>query len=139
MSSVSQIRTAMKTTLDSIAGLHVYDTVPAAPLLPCAVVSPAEASFEVAMGRGADMWAFDVLVLAQFADAEVGQNSLDSFVTGAGSTSIRQWIFQNSTLGLADVHAHVAGVSDYGAEFEAANVKHVGAVVRVVVHTSGLA
>lgn len=138
MASLTSIRGGIKATLDgNIASLHAYDKVPERPNLPAVVPVPVEADFDVAMGRGTDTWFFDLFVLTSHADAELGQDSLDSFVTGAGATSIRQVIFQNKTLGLSNVDAHVSGMRNYGATFEAVGVDHVGAVLRLVVHTKG--
>jgi hypothetical protein len=140
MSSLAQIRDAIKATVGaSIPSLFVYDTVPGSPNLPALVVMPAEdaADFQVAMGCGLDTWNFDLFVLCSYAEATIGQDALDSYVTGAGATSIREAIFNAKALGLADCSAHVASVRNFGARFAAAGVDHVGAVLRLVVLTSG--
>lgn len=140
MASLSTIRDAIKTTLESaIGGLSVYDTVPEASNLPAIVVVPNMASFDVAMGRGVDTWEFDLAVLVSFSDADIAQDSLDDYVTGAGPKSVRQAIFNNKTLGLTDANAHVHEMSDYGSGFEMAKVQHIGAKLRLVVHTKGTA
>lgn len=139
MSGLEEIRDKIKKILDeNIQGLHAYDTVPdAANVLPCVVVFPATTDFDVAMGRGTDTYEFDLLVLASYASAESGQDSLDAFVTGAGSRSIRQVVFNNRTLGLSDVDAHVAQMTEYGARYTVAEYNHIGARLRLVVHTRG--
>jgi hypothetical protein len=140
MSSLSVIRDAIKSTVGTaIDALSVYDTVPESPNLPALVVMPAEdaADFQTAMGRGLDTWNFDLFVLCSYAEAELGQDALDSYVTGAGATSIREAIFNAKALGLTDCSAHVASVRNYGARFAAAGIDHVGAVLRLVVLTSG--
>lgn len=143
MASLSAIRTAIKATIESaITSLRVYDKVPdAAHVLPCVVVQPAAgetADFAVSMGRGTDTWRFDLHVLAPAsADGEVAQAGLDPYVTGAGSFSIRQAIFNARTLGLSGVDAHVAGVTGYGFRFESTQIEHVGATLNLVVHTPG--
>jgi len=140
MSSLQAIRDAIKSTIDgNIPDVEVYDTVPDVAHAPAVVVWPDTASFQQAMGRGLDRWEFDLYVLAQRAIADEGQDDLDSYVTGAGGNSIRQVIFQNKALGLSDVDAHVSGMSQYGARFEAAGIEHIGAVLRLVVLTSGTA
>src|SRR5690242_10970978 len=118
MATLAAIRDAIKTTLEAnVAGLTVYDTVPDAANLPAACVVPDTADFEVAMGRGVDTWEFDLYVLVSTADMDIGQDSLDDFVTGAGSKSIRAAVFANRTLGLSGVNAHVSRMSEYGAKF----------------------
>lgn len=138
MASLTAIRTAVKTTLEAnLSGFRVYSTVPEIAQVPSAVVAPAFGDFLVAMGRGTDTWEFQLHVLAPYSDAALGQNALDAYVTGAGSSSIRQIVFNNKTLGLANTDAHVAGLLAYGAQFESAAVQHIGATLRLVVHTPG--
>lgn len=138
MASLQNIRDAIKTTLEgSIDSLFAYDTVPEISNLPAVVVVPDNANFDVAMGRGTDTYEFDLAVLVSFTDAGIAQDSLDDYVTGAGSKSIRQAVFQNRALGLTGVNAHVSGMSDYGSSFEMSDIQHIGAKLRLVVHTKG--
>jgi hypothetical protein len=138
MASLAQIRTALKTTIETaIPTLKVYPTVESVNVVPAAVVLPGEADFLVAMKRGTDTYTFQLLVMVAAGDAEVAQNSLDTFVTGAGDTSIRQAVFNARTLGLSDTDAHVSGWSGYAARFESAGIDHIGAVLALTVHTSG--
>jgi hypothetical protein len=140
MSSLQAIRDAIKATVEAgNPALFGYDTVPEVANLPAVVAMPDSADFAVAMGRGADTWELDLAVLVPFTDADVSQDALDELVTGAGPKSIRQIIWQNRTLGLADVNAYISGMSDYGAAFEMAQIEHIGAKLRIVVHTSGSA
>jgi hypothetical protein len=138
MSSLQSIRDAIKTTLESaIDSLSAYDTVPGATNLPAVVVVPSTANFNVAMGRGTDTWEFDLAVMVPYTDADIAQDALDNYVTGAGDSSIRQAIFQNRDLGLSDTDAHISGMSDYGSRFEMAGIQNIGAKLRLVVHTKG--
>lgn len=141
MASLEQIRLGVKTTLEAnIATLHGFSEVPdSAKILPCVIVMPTAADFLKAMGKGTDRWDFDLYVLAAYADAGIGQNSLDSFVTGAGVKSIRSAIFANPTLGLSGTHAHIASMSNYGSTFDVAAVAHIGATLQLVVYTPGTA
>jgi hypothetical protein len=138
MATLQEIRDAFKTTLGAAIGsLSVYDTVPEAVNNPAAVLIPDMAAFDKAFGRGTDSYEFDVAVLVSFTEADIAQDSLDDYVTGSGPKSIRQAIFQNRTLGLPDVDAHIEGMSDYGSSFEMSSVQHVGAKLRLVVYTKG--
>jgi hypothetical protein len=140
MSSLQAIRDAIKATVEAqIPGVFGYDTVPEVANLPAVVAMPDSADFAVAMGRGADTWELDLAVMVPWTDSDVSQDALDQLVTGAGPKSIRQVIFQNKTLGLNDVNAFISGMSDYGTAFEMASVEHLGAKLRIVVHTSGTA
>ena len=140
MSSVAQIRTALKTTITAaIPGLFGYEQVPEVSNLPAVVVVPRSSDFTVAMGRGADTHEFDVIVVVSRSDDGLAQTALDAFVTGAGSSSIRQAIFQARSLGLTDTDAHVYGMESYGAEWDIGALNHVGAALKVRVYTSGTA
>lgn len=138
MASLASIRTGVKTTLEAaITGLRVYDKIAAAVQVPAVVVEPATADFIVAMGRGTDTWDLDLHVVVADSEEIVGQAKLDQYVTGAGSLSIRQAIFNAKTLGLSSTDAHVSAMTAYGVRFEQAPIQHVGATLRLIVHTKG--
>jgi hypothetical protein len=138
VSSLAAIRDAIRTTIvNSGIGIEVYDTVPEVAVVPAVVVIPFDADFTVTMGRGTDSYNIDLFVLCSRAVADQGQDDLDSFATGAGTSSVREAIWNNKTLGLSDVNAHIAGMNRYGGQFETAQIPHVGAVLRLVVMTSG--
>ena len=138
MASFSTIRTAIKTTLaDNISGLRVYDTIDDMINVPACVVVPTSIDFNEAMARGTDKYDFDVLVVVSRADSRSGQNQLDSFINGSGSNSIRQVIFQNSTLGQSDTSAVVTTMSDYGGTYAVNGVESIGARLGVTVYTKG--
>lgn len=140
MAGVKAIRDAIKTTVGAaVATLHVYDTVPEVVNLPALVVMPAKSDF-VSMGRGVDSHTFQLYLLAASGrDTDLAQDELDDFVTSFGSSSIRQAVWNTRTLGLANTDAHVSGMSQYGGRFETAQVEHVGAVLDLIVHTTGTA
>jgi len=138
MSSMAAIRDAVKTTLDvGLPDVYVYDFMPDNPTLPAVMVMPAAADFDIAFGRGLDMWEFDLIVLTARGSDRAGQDKLDQLVTGAGTSSVRQIVFANRGLGLADVDAHVSGMSGYGGSLEPVAVDHYSARLRLVVRTSG--
>ena len=138
MASFSTIRTAIKTTLaDNISGLRVYDTIDDMINVPACVVVPTSIDFNEAMARGTDKYDFDVLVVVSRADSRSGQNQLDSFINGSGSNSIRQAIFQNSTLGQSDTSAVVTTMTDYGGTYAVNGVESIGARLGVTVYTKG--
>lgn len=133
----------MKTTLEAaVSSIKTYDKVTSVNAIPhggaAVVVIPETANFLVAMGRGTDTWQFRLLVLVNPSDDELAQSQLDDYVSGAGSLSIRQALF-NSTLGLAGVSAFISGMSNYGAKFESAGIDHIGAALGLTVHNPGTA
>lgn len=138
MASLAAIRTAVKTTLEAaIPGLHVYDKIVGATHPPAVVVDPVDANFVAAMGRGTDTWEFDLHVVVSDAEETLGQIALDDYVTGAGPKSIRTAVWNDRDLGLAHTDAHVSALVAYGVRFEQAPIQHVGATLRLVVHTRG--
>lgn len=141
MATIGQVRAGIQTTIENaIADLTVYRTVEEVAHPPAVVIALATdetADFTGAFQRGMDTWQYDLFVLVPYADAEIGQDDLDLLIDGSGSRSIRQAIFNNRTLGLVRTDAHVARVSQYGSSFESADLQHIGAVLRLIVHTRG--
>lgn len=140
MSSLAQIRTALKATISAaVSGIQGYDRVPPAVNVPAFIVKPSATDFQVAMGRGVDKQSLDVIVLVGRADDELAQDKLDPFVNGSGASSIRQAVFNTRSLGLTDTDAQVTGMADYGAEYTIDGIDYVGARLTVEVLTSGTA
>lgn len=140
MPSLAQIRTALKDTISAaVPSLTGYRTTPEQANLPAFVVIPRTTNFVVAMGRGIDTYDLDVLVLISRRDDGLAQDDLDEYVNGFGDKSIRQAVWNDRTLGLANCDAHVVGLSDYGARFNIGELEHVGARLLVRVTTSGTA
>lgn len=142
MAGLSEIRTAIKTTIESaVSTVKVYPVVEAVNVIAqggvSVVVLPQATDFLVAMGRGTDTYTFALLVMANPGDPEIAQNTLDAHITGAGSSSIRAAVFAAKTLGLANTDAHISGMSGYGGRFESAGIDHIGAVLTLIVHTVG--
>ena len=84
-----------------------------------------------------DLYTFDMLVAVQRADSRTAQDKLDAFVTGSGSSSIRQIIYNNKTLGLSDTDARVVNMSNYAADVNLNGIDGVGANLEIQVYTKG--
>jgi hypothetical protein len=138
MADLGTVRDAIKNVIETnIEGLRCYAAVPESIELPAVVVTPTGARFDVAMGRGTDTWQFDLSVAVSWSDSVVSQGQLDEFVSGSGIRSVRKTIFDNRTLGRSDCDAHISEMIQYGTGFSFANINHIGAVLRLVVHTKG--
>ncbi|WP_330438816.1 hypothetical protein OHB44_27995 [Micromonospora sp. NBC_00821] len=141
MASLKQVRAAVRSTLEpAIPGLKVHSTVPGSAAGDVVVVQPSDeqgANFVVAMGRGSDTYQFDLLVLVPNGSLDVAQDQLDDYVTGAGGKSIREAVWNARHLGLAHTDAHVAYMSDYGADHTLGSTQYLGATLRLVVTTKG--
>ena len=85
MASLSSIRDNLKSTIENISGLRVYDTIPDIVNPPGVIISPDRIEFSKSMQRGYDEYEFDVLVVVSRASSRSGQDELDSYITGAGS------------------------------------------------------
>jgi len=139
MASLQQIRDGLKTTLENnITGLRVYDVVPDYSInFPVAIVLPTTITFGLAMQRGTDLYNFDILVAVQRGESRTAQDALDLYITGAGSSSLRQAIFNNRTLGLSDTDASVTGVSNYAGDVNLNGIDAIGANISLEVYTKG--
>ena len=89
------------------------------------------------MQRGTDLYTFDLLVAVQRADSRTAQDKLDAYITGSGSSSVRQVIYNNKSLGLADTDARVVNVSNYAADVNLNGIDGVGANLEIQVYTKG--
>ena len=139
MASLQEVRDGIKTTLgDNISGVRVYDGVPDYAInFPVAIVLPTSIQFNVAMQRGTDLYNFDILVAVQRAESRTAQDQLDQYITGAGSSSIRQTIFNNKTLGLDNTDATITSVSNYAADVNLNGIDAIGANISLEVYTKG--
>lgn len=141
MPTLGEIREGIDNTVQNrIPGLRGFNDVADVIQVPAMVVMPGRdtADFTGAMGRGLDVWRFDLYVLVARSESSVAQGALDQYVSGSGPRSIRQVIYENADLGMGDdVDAFVEGIREYGGKFQTARIDHVGAIVRMVVRTSG--
>jgi hypothetical protein len=89
------------------------------------------------MQRGTDQYTFDCLLAVQRSDSRTGQDKLHTFITGQGSSSVRQIIFNNRTLGLTDTDARVVSVSNISADVNVNGIDAIGANIEIQVITKG--
>jgi hypothetical protein len=95
----SQVRDGLKTRLQTITGLRAYDLVPDTVVPPCAVVGQLDFTFDIDNARGLDQAQVDVLVIVQRFSERAGQDKLDAYLAGSGSSSIKAAIEGDRTLG----------------------------------------
>lgn len=132
MPTLKEVRAGFKAIIEAnISGLGVYHRVVGNINVPCVVVVPAMSDFLLAFGRGYDEWPFDLHVLMQSADDEVGQDQLDDHITGAGPRSLVQVLAANNSLGLEGVSTCPVGITAYNFRFTAVSADHIGATLRV--------
>jgi hypothetical protein len=145
VATIEAILDGLKTTLEAaIGGLTVYDTIPSVANLPAVVPVPRSGSYEAGMGAGVDdTYLIDLDTLCAATVSQLGQQSLNAHLSGAGPRSIRQAIYQSRDIrrdvfGLVNTKAWVRGWSGYGRGFPGASIDHVGAVIRLEVITSAM-
>ena len=95
----SQVRDGLKTRLETISGLRVYDLIPDTVTPPAAVVGQLDFTFDIDNARGLDQAQVDVLVIVQRFSERSGQNLLDLYLSGTGASSIKTAIESDRTLG----------------------------------------
>jgi hypothetical protein len=136
VATVEEIRAALKATLeDALPTVTVYASGEAVNALPAVLAVPETADFAVSMGRGADTWVFQLVVMVPTGDLAHGQ--LNAYCSGSGDTSIREIVFTHRDLGLSTVDAHVSAVTAYNVALSSAEIDHVAATLRLIVHTKG--
>jgi len=97
--SPSQVRDGLKTRLQTITGLRVYDLIPDPVTPPCAVVGQLDLTFDIDNARGLDQATVDIYVIVQRFSERAGQDKLDGYLAGTGATSIKAAIEGDRTLG----------------------------------------
>lgn len=97
--NVSSVRDGLKTRLQTISGLRVWDVIPDQVTPPGAVVGQLDFTFDIDNARGVDLANVDIYVIVQRMDARSGQNKLDGYLAGSGSSSIKAAIEGDRTLG----------------------------------------
>ena len=115
MASLSSIRSGLSTRLATISGLSVYSYVPDSIEPPTAVVGVmSSVDYDSTMSRGSDSYEIPLYLYVSRVDAELSQDSLDEFLAGSGSSSIKQAIEGDVTLGGVVSSARVVEASNYG-------------------------
>jgi hypothetical protein len=118
MASFSSIRAGLKTNLETISGLTVYDYVPDFLEPPIAIIAPLNTlNYDSTMARGADTYEVPVILYISKIDAETSQDTVDSYLVASGANSIKAAIESDGTLGGAAMSVRVISATDYG-EYE---------------------
>lgn len=81
-------RAAIKALLGTIAGLQVYETVPARINTPCAIVDVKPFEPHACLDAGSMDAEFTIQVLVQWTDWESAQAALDAYLTTGTATSV---------------------------------------------------
>jgi len=134
-SSLTQVRAGFASTLSGL-GLQVYPNIVDVANSPAVVVDLAQtptANYAVAFNQGSDEWFFDLFVFVADNDTANALAILDGYVTGKGPGSVRQVLFDNSSLGLSDVDCMAISLRSYGITTKMNGIGFIGAIMRVIV------
>lgn len=135
MASIGEIRTALKTRLDTINGLNVYDKVPGQVLPPAVVIRRRRGPVPATFGSVQQDYTFSLTVITSLADDTLGQEKLDEFLSGAGANAIVAALDADNDLGSVVEYAHVSEV-EADTIFEFGQQSYLGAEVVVEVGAS---
>jgi hypothetical protein len=114
MALISDLRAGIATNLATIAGLRTGSTIPENVNPPFAIVAPSSMTYHMAMRNGMTTYSFVVTLVVGRADGRSAQNALDSFCSSTGSSSIRNAVESDRTLGGKAFDCVVTGMRNYG-------------------------
>lgn len=124
MSTLSQVRSAIKTTINAAyPDLMGYNTVPDVTQVPAFVVEPDSCNYQIGMGSCQE-WMICIYILVPRTETRLAQDKLDALIAHSG---IPEVLRQNYTLGLSDVDSILMTMDGYGGNFGTAKIEHVGA------------
>lgn len=118
-STLGQIRTALATTLSTISGLNVYASPPGTVNVPAAVILRRSGPEEETEGGSAVGYIFALSMLCGLQDQVGSQQSIDTFISRTGASSVFVALAADDTLGGVVDYAVVTTVErdqlvDYG-------------------------
>lgn len=134
MSSLSEIRSALRLRLLTVSNLRGYDLWPKNVEPPAAIVKPVSGDPHVALGS-LGLFAFDVVVVVSMADLSSAEKALDALIAFGGDGSVLAALRDDQTLGGKASAVLVDGWSDYGV-VEINGIEYLGARVAVRVKTT---
>jgi len=96
--AVPTVRQALVAVLGALhPAVRTYELIPHHPQLPCILVYPPD-SINYMVARSTDLAVFSIVVLVGPQDP-TAQRVLEEFMSGAGSLSIREALYNDRTLG----------------------------------------
>jgi hypothetical protein len=132
--NLSGVRTGLKTALETIAGLNVYDYELELPNFPAAVVRmPEEIDPRAVLGGGNWTYTIPVMLLIARNSDRSADAQLEVFLDQTGSGSVVAALRVDPSLGGACMSADVAVVNNFGfLTFETVNVMSCTLAVEVM-------
>ena len=138
--SISQHRLAIEQAIlaEWSNDLSVYPYANSVTQVPAVVVTPASEpsiTFDAAFGRGSYRYFYDIFCLAPQTESISNQVTLDDLVDPNSATSVPRILHNNRSLGSNIATCVCVRVDNYGGQWSAANIDHIGALVRIEITT----
>lgn len=115
MATLTEVRNALKTVLETIDGLTVYAQPPGHVVPPAAVITPGDGQFLVYITSNTSHdLELDVTLFVQRVQERSATEELDAYLADSGDYSIYATIAANRTLGGVVDSAIVTAASGYG-------------------------
>jgi len=99
----STVRDNLKTALQAITGMRVFDYVPDSTNIPTnnafAIVGQLSMNYDYTLNRGLDSASLQIIVVVGRMSEKDGQSRLDGLLASSGSTSIKAAVEVDKTLG----------------------------------------
>lgn len=128
MSTLAEIRTALKTTVEAgVSNFILYERAADVTQAPSGILVLKNGLMEHGFGGNCVKWNFDIVVLAQRNDITLAQAKVDALIDKGAAGSIPRVIEATPMLGLSDVSAHIEKMDEYGKEITAQGVNYLGA------------
>lgn len=126
MASLTNIRNEIGNNLSNITSLSVYKYVPDMIEPPTAVVGVVERiEYDSTMSRGADTYTIPVLLYISRVDAQLSQETLDSYLQSSGANSVKAQIESDTSLNNEAQSVRVTDATDYGV-YNVNNIDYLG-------------
>ncbi len=134
--SVTLLREALATRLGTISGLRTAAEIPDQPNPPVAIVSLRNVDYTQSMAKGLTIYNFIVTVIVARVAERTAQQRLDGYISTSGSTSIKEAIEGDKTLGGNAYDVLVQNLSNIGVIQLSGDVAHLAAEFSVVVYAA---
>lgn len=99
MALITDLRTRIAANLATITGLRTSPEMPDNPNPPIALVRPVTVEYNQAMARGMTKYTFVVVVIVGRAEERTAQRALDAYCSSTGTSSIKNAVESDKTLG----------------------------------------
>lgn len=113
MAIISELRTGIATNLGTIKGLRTSPEIPDNPNPPIAIVRPVSIDYNQAYAKGLTKYSFAVIAIVGRADERTAQRSLDAYCSSTGSSSIKEAVESDKTLGGKAYDCRVTEMRNY--------------------------